>query len=565
MADPSLQTQLEALAARFSSECDMVRTKLSRRNYHSSLPVGEQAHEVLGSLGYAILLLKHGGKAEVERARRIVTKVISLQNTDPCEPTYGIWPYYLEEPVARMAPPDWNWADFCGARLATMLAEHVTVLGEELVALMRDALAHAAWSIFRRNVQPDYTNIAVMGGGVTAVAGETLDEPRLLAYGRRRLERVLAYARQQGGFTEYNSPTYTMVTLLEAERTLQLVRDPVVRESAEGLRQLAWQTIARHYHPPTQQWAGPHARAYADHLAGNTVGLLNARLPQPITVHPRHAGEKAGTLEAGIRPLPCPAALVECFARLDPPEQEHHDSFARDHAGRSTVAGTTWLHHQATLASVNRGELWNQRRPLIGYWASDADPAVVLRVRLLKDDEDFASGYLRCIQKRNRVLCLMTMLRDGGDFHLFLDRPADGNFQAHDLRLRLELAGQGVEVRQLDAQRYVLAAGTWRAVVHLPETGPTLLEHNPRWESRQLDDRVVLDAVWWSGQTRTFNLATDNRPCWQAWALELLHDDEPASDAPLQIAALSDQQVAVVWEPEQSMRMESTILAHDRP
>jgi hypothetical protein len=34
---------------------------------------------------------------------------------------YGIWPWLAEESLAEMAPPDWNWADFCGMRLALVL------------------------------------------------------------------------------------------------------------------------------------------------------------------------------------------------------------------------------------------------------------------------------------------------------------------------------------------------------------------------------------------------------------------------------------------------------------
>jgi hypothetical protein len=81
-------------------------------------------------------------------------------------------------------------------------------------------------------VGADYTNIAIMGGGVCAAAGEMLGEAGLLDYGRRRLQRMVEHTAYHGGFNEYNSPTYTMVALWETERTLHLVRDPAVREAA---------------------------------------------------------------------------------------------------------------------------------------------------------------------------------------------------------------------------------------------------------------------------------------------------------------------------------------------
>ncbi len=567
---PGIDAIVDQLEAQFSAEHEMLCTRLERRNYHSTLAVGRSAHEVRASLDYAILLLQRGGDERIARAQRIIARVLSLQVTDPCEPTYGIWPYYLEEPVASMAPPDWNWADFCGARLALMLKAQADSLESGLKQAMRKALGHAAWAIFRRNVQPGYTNIAVMGAVVTALAGELLDESRLLAYGRRRLQRVFDHASRTGGFSEYNSPTYTIVTVLEAERALQLSDDRAVREAAEGLRQLAWRAIAEHFHPPTQQWAGPHARAYCDRLLPATVSWLNDRLPAPLPVHPRCGGPTYSLLETGIEPRPCPEQFTRRFARLDPPQQEHRHRYGGDGHGRAAITTTTWLGPASTLASADRGELWNQRRPLIGYFNTAADPAAVLRVRLLKDGEDFASGYLRCAQHCNRVLGLVTLLCDGGDFHLHLDRPADGSFDARDLRLRLELIGEDVSVdataTPLDASRYCLSAPPWRAVIHLPADGPAMLGRSPRWQVQALGDRVVLDAVWWSDQPVRFNPGTEQRPCWQPFALELLEDQQPPAQAPLELTvAATENRVAVIWAIKTPLALEAPMTPHPRP
>ena len=67
------------------------------------------------------------------RAVAIVDQLLSLQDVDPFSRTYGIWSWYLEEPLSEMAPPDWNWADFCGARLAMILTYHADSLPAELV------------------------------------------------------------------------------------------------------------------------------------------------------------------------------------------------------------------------------------------------------------------------------------------------------------------------------------------------------------------------------------------------------------------------------------------------
>ena len=155
-----------------------------------------------------------------------------------------------------MSPPDFNWADFLGARLAQMLVDHSDKLDAALRGKMLQALGHASVAIAKRNVGPAYTNIAIMGAGVTAVAGELLKEPSFLAYGRRRLQNVVKHTEYHSNFNEYNSPTYTLVVLEECDRILQLVRDLETRKAAEALRRVAWKTIADSYHPGSRSRRG---------------------------------------------------------------------------------------------------------------------------------------------------------------------------------------------------------------------------------------------------------------------------------------------------------------------
>jgi hypothetical protein len=514
---------------RFDAEASMLGTFLRSRSYHSSLEPGQWVCETRGSLDYALTLLREGDPKATNRARAIVDRVLSLQDTDPCSATYGIWPYYLEEPLSQMSPPDWNWADFCGAMLADMLAEHAGELGEPLVAAMKQALGHAAWSIFRRNVGPDYTNIAVMGGVVTAAAGERLDEPRLLEYGRRRLQRLLAYTRKRGGFTEYNSPTYSLVTLRETERALRLIHDADCRDAAEALRRLIWEMLAAYFHPPTQQLAGPHARAYDDRLSSGAIASLNSRLGGDLLARPAKPG-RASLRDRDTAP-PCPPELRPAFESLQLPERVETRVLVDD-PNHGRVVGTTWMNQQATLGSASDSELWAQRRPLLGYWVTGDEPVVAFRVRLLRDGTDFARGRLRCAQKGRRVSGLVTTRDRGGDFHLHLDAPADGWFDIADLRLRFQLTGRGVRATAIDPGRFVLAAGAWRAVIHPAEGPATIADRTPRWTLGQEGDAAFVDAVFWSGEPRrvTFNDVSRDR---LAFGVELLQADErPTGDRP---------------------------------
>jgi len=546
-----LQTHLAECEKSYSPEHHMLGSRLKSAGYHTTIPDGTRVHSTRASLDYALALLAAREASCTERAGKIVRKVLALQDTAPTSRTYGIWPYFLEEPLADMSPPDWNWADFCGALLLMMLTDHADSLPPDLAADMRRSLGHAAWSVFRRNVGPGYTNIAVMGAGVALAAGELLGEPRLVDYGRRRLAVLAAHTEHHGGFTEYNSPCYTMVALRECERVLQLARDEAARADAETLRRVAWGTIAEHFHPATGQWAGPHSRTYSDLLGERAARYLAAQTGVAIgVVQPADA---RGDYH-GAQPLPCPPELVDRFRRLgeDPLTIRRRLFRAADEAG--SVWGTTWLARAACLGSVSCDSLWTQRRGLIAYWLAPGAPAAVLRLRFLHDGRDFASACVRNVQRDNRVLSLVGLLTNYGDWHIHLDRPADGCFPAEDFRLRYELTAPDARIAALGDGRYELAAGGFRAVVH---TAPGRFGGcDVTWETHEEAHKACLDAECYHGPRRTFPIASLGE-AFIASALELLAADHPPSAAPLTLAQPSPHTVRAAWALPQPILLEA--------
>jgi hypothetical protein len=505
----------------YSAELSMLGLSWRGPDYHTRIPQGAWVHPTRESLDYALDLIRSGRKGQ---AAAIVSKVLSLQDTYPTSKTYGIWPWLLEEPLAEMDPPDWNWADFCGARLAQLLVEHAGDLPEDMVGATRTGLGHAAASIFRRNVGPAYTNIAVMGAGVTLAAGELLDEPRFADYGRRRLRNIVEHTEHHGGFNEYNSPTYTIVTLAECERMLQLVRNPSARADAERLRRAAWQTIAEHYHPGTNQWAGPHSRAYSDRLDAGIAGYLSERTGVEIRPHP--ASVLRDRFE-GTAPLPCPPGLVDRFRTPVSKERELNSTFIRRGEEDDSTLGTTWMSEVACLGSVNHDNLWDQRRVLLGYWWTEEDPAVVLRLRFLHDGHDFSSACVRNTQSGEHILTAVGLLTGMGDTHHQLDVPASGTFDAEDFRVRYQLVGEGVAGNELGDGRFELSAGSHRAVIHT--TPGRFGQHELVWEMEQSEGRVCLDGVCYRGPRQRFDPAGLSDVVVVS-GLELLRDDQPPSE-----------------------------------
>ncbi len=497
---------------RFDSEVSMISEECHSPGYHTRIPDGKTVHSTRENLQYAICLLESGGKKEIVRAEKVIRKILSLQDTDPFSKTYGIWSWFLEEPLDKMDPPDWNWADFLGARMACIIRHHSKKLPAELISQVRESLGHAGWSIFRRNIHFGYTNIAIMGGGVTAAAGEILKEKKLLDFGRERLRRIVEHIDFHGSFTEYNSPTYTFVALEEAERILDLVNDPMVRKHAERIRRTAWDVISKHFHPGTQQWGGAQSRAYSNHIGPNLAKYLSRQTG--VEIKAQTLFQKAHIrLPSYIPELACPKELRSRFVKLPSNPYEFRMRYIRrNEKNRKTKniygdrIGNVWMDNTASLSSINHDDMWNQRRVVFGHWKTEDDPAVCLRLRFLHDGKDFCSALVRNSQKGPRVLSAVTMILNRGDFHPHFDHPKDDVFSAKDFRLRYELSGIGVKAVKTGKDRFEFNAGKMKAIVQVVpgKFGPNKI----RWETGKDKNCVFIDAICHHGSRKGFNFGT---------------------------------------------------------
>ena len=175
-----LQRLLKYYDAHFDNQQQLLQEQFFSPGYHSGIARGTSVHPVRESFYYAVGLLQRGRSEDVSRSKVILAQLLSLQQVRPDQPGYGAWPWLLEEPLKKMDSVDLNWADFCGSAIAQVLVDHRQQLNDaDLEKRMRAALRHAATAIRKRNVGPQYTNIAVLGGGVCAVAGEVLKDEGL--------------------------------------------------------------------------------------------------------------------------------------------------------------------------------------------------------------------------------------------------------------------------------------------------------------------------------------------------------------------------------------------------
>lgn len=483
----------------YNPELSLIRVPFDGPGYHSKVPAGTVVHDIRSSFAYALDLVCSGTPDAGPRAAAILGRLLPLQDANPVSPTYGLWSWLYEEPLSQMDPPDWNWADFCGFRLAQILYRSEGRLPAGLVTACRSALFHAAGSIYRRNMGPHYTNISIMGGLVTAMAGELLDEARLREYGEARLRQAVDHHRQQGGFNEYNSPTYTWVVLKDCEQALGCLRDPAARALASSLHRSAWEVLARHFHPATGQWAGPHSRAYSAFLQPEIAEGLEARTGAPVRRYPGIA-RKEFSFQSNLGGPGCPPDLSARFRTLPEPDYCFEETFIK--GAKHSTTGTTWMHEEACLGSVNQDHFWDQRRAVLGYWNDSAGTPVALRLRFLKDGKEFCSAFVHNRQSGPFVLSAVHLLLGRGDWHPVWGGSESDTFSASDWRLRYELRGNAVEAQTLNDGTFELSAGDWTAILS-PAAGtfhgtpfPWIISRGEGW--------VSLDAVLYTGPAREF-------------------------------------------------------------
>ena len=425
-----LKALLQKQENNFDAKENMIITKVNGYQYHTDATAGNY-HQIRSSFQYALALLNAGDKSLYSRAFAIIAKTLSLQDTVARSHTCGVWPYYMEEPLqTKKSPPDFNMADFNAVTLIEICINHAAIIPDKLYQQLQHAILLASNSITKRNVSLGYTNIALMDTYVTYMAGYLLSNTNLIYYGTNKLNDFYKYALEKNGFTEYNSPNYSITALEELNRMQLYFVNETDRKKVDSLYHLCWQILARHYHIPSGQWTGPHSRSYSSIVGKSFYNLLE-----------KASNGKIGKEDASLYSY----TTFRRYKHVMPQDVEHYfvtanyprtetDIFEPD---TPQIIGTSYLTPNYALSSINHASLWNQRRPLIAYWGTKENPKY-LQVRFLHDNYDFSSASISNVQSDNKVLAAINFVTGLGDKHISIDGIKDGKFIASDLRLRFE-------------------------------------------------------------------------------------------------------------------------------
>ncbi len=186
-------------------------------------------------------------------------RVLAAQFDTPGTAWDGTWPRAPEEPLPVAGAVMWrdydpNWRQFIGCLLGVLACDFARSLGVLRCERMHAAIARALRGEPPGRIVPGYSNIALMQAWLLVEYGE---QPR----GERLAGAIEALYHAEGGFREFNSPTYYGVDLWGLALWRRSKSAPLVA-AGMSLERALWRDIAAFYHPGLRNLCGPYDRAY---------------------------------------------------------------------------------------------------------------------------------------------------------------------------------------------------------------------------------------------------------------------------------------------------------------
>jgi hypothetical protein len=139
-------------------------------------------------------------------------------------------------------------------------------------------------------------------------------------------------------------------------------------------------------------------------------------------------------------------------------------------------------------------------------------------------------------QDKNRLLVTAGFVKNRGDFHPTLDRPAEPVFLCKTLTLRWELIAEDAAVEVTNETQALFSSGKVRAVIYLPSV--EIEGRKLAWEKGEESTthegiktkKVWMEAVLWKGVAKDFDLRK-LAPTRLGTGVELLEENQKMSDA----------------------------------
>ncbi len=357
-------------------------------------------HESRKAAGFAQALVANGTPEDLVLAEKVLDATLCCQALHEDDPHYGNFFWMREDEVVT----DLNAVEFVLEKLIPMMIQH----GERLSS------ASQAWHAMRARVLASirlgldeirrldvlvaYTNITVLDIVNTCLGGELLGDPKIARRGYQKLVTWIGFTSQYGIPFEYNSPTYTAVTLRALKLLTDLVCDEPTRVRARTMAARLGLSVALHIHSATGRWAGPHSRAYHPTVICETE-------PE-VTMLRRWAED--GTVPAWVldaldaRPMPMEVVETAHPERAMGITTYHSPSFALGVAATDFGSQANALIAHYARPFLSRPTLGKVSRPTLGK-VSRPQPGV-LYTRYIINDKWFGDAYHATDRTKSRNL-----------------------------------------------------------------------------------------------------------------------------------------------------------------
>ena len=346
-------------------------------------------HESRKGAGLARQLVANGTPQDLELAEKVLEATLKCQELHPNDPHYGNFRWMAEDEVIF----DLNAVEFVLEQLIPLMLQGRERLSPARQARVLESIRLGLEEIRRLDVLIAYSNITVLDIVNSCLGGELLSDQAIAQRGYQKLVDWMALTDQYGLPFEYNSATYTAVTLRALKTLADLVQDEATRIRAKTAAARLGLSVALHIHPGTGRWAGPHSRAYHPSVVGETAPEIEL-----LRAWAADGALPAWTLEA-VAGRPTPMTVVETA-----------------HIERNY--SLTTYHSQSFALGVSAAEFGGQSNVFIAhYFRPGADRPGVLYSRYTLNDKWLGDSYHPTDRTKSRNLL------DEGRFYGVQDGP----------------------------------------------------------------------------------------------------------------------------------------------
>lgn len=336
-------------------------------------------HESRAAAGMARRLVANGTAEDLARAEKVLDAVLACQETRPGQRRYGNFRWMLED--RRVT--DVNAVEFVFSSLIPMMLHHQDRLSPEMRERVLVSIRLGLEDIAKMDVTLSYSNMTVYDIVNTCLGGELLDDETIAQRGYAKLRAWEVFTCANGAPFEFNSPTYTAISLDALKRLADMVEDQNTRIRARTMAARMGLGVGLRIHRGTGRWAGPHSRAYQPTVEGRGG-------PEVRRVHGWIAN---GTIPSWVSQVldnpPLPMQVTETAST------------------RLGIDLTTYQSPSFAMGVSSRGYVWFGRQSnqfMVHYTRPGADRPGVVYSRYLTNDKWLGDWYHRTDRTSSRNL-----------------------------------------------------------------------------------------------------------------------------------------------------------------